>query len=186
MVGLVPTTVPVNGDNAPDVLTANRRWCRIGDSICKPNGRREWQRPGNSRWPRLGRQWHRRKCSVGINCVRSDCRSIDAACGASFGNESRCTPQKVNPTLGCNFFEPVFIAQPAKNILRSCSAIDGPLMPMDTWARSRPAVGIRNAWSQARVGSSLIVGNQLLQDLAKMHLAHRDHVIQAFTADRFH
>ena len=79
------------------------------------------------------------------------------------------------------------MVQPAENISRFYPAIARQLMAMDTWARPRPAVGIRYAWSQARMGSSLIVvGNPLPQDRPKMLLAQRDHVIQAFTADRSH
>ena len=98
-----------------------------------------------------------------------------------------CAPQKVDPTSRCNFFEPVFMVQPAENILRSYPAIGWQLMAMDAWARPRPAVGIRNAWSQARMGSSpIVVGNPLPQDRPKMLFAQRNHVIQAFTADRSH
>jgi hypothetical protein len=98
-----------------------------------------------------------------------------------------CDPQKVDPTSRCNFFEPVFMVQPAENILRSYSGIDWQLMPMDAWTRPWPAVGIRNAWSQACVGSSLIVvSNPLPQYGPKMLLAQRDDEIQAFTADGSH
>jgi hypothetical protein len=63
------------------------------------------------------------------------------------------------------------MVQPAENISRSYPAIGWQLMPMDARARPRPAVGIRNAWPQARVGSSLIVmGNPLPQDRPKMLL----------------
>jgi hypothetical protein len=79
------------------------------------------------------------------------------------------------------------MVQPAENISRSYPAIAWQLMTMDTWARPRPAVGIRNAWSQARMGSPLIVvGNPLPQDRPKMLLTQRDHLIQAFTADGSH
>jgi hypothetical protein len=79
------------------------------------------------------------------------------------------------------------MVQPTKNISRSYPAIVRQLMAMDAWTRPRPALGIRNAWSQARMGSSLIVvANPLPQDRPKMLLAQRDHVIQAFTADRSH
>jgi hypothetical protein len=44
------------------------------------------------------------------------------------------------------------MVQPAENISRSYPAIAWQLMAMDAWARLRPAVGIRNAWSQARMG----------------------------------
>src|SRR5258705_6371978 len=98
-----------------------------------------------------------------------------------------CAPQKVDATSRSNFFEPIFMVQPAENISRSYPAIGWQLMPMDAWARPRAAVGIRNAWPQARMGSSLIVvGNPLPHDRSKMLLAQRDHVIQAFPADRFH
>ena len=69
----------------------------------------------------------------------------------------RCAPQKVDATSRSNFFEPIFMVQPAENTLRSYPAIGWQLMPMDAWARPRAAVGIRNAWPQARMGSSLIV-----------------------------
>ena len=96
-------------------------------------------------------------------------------------------PQKVDATSRSNFFQPIFMVQPAENISRSYPAIAWQLMAMDTWARPRPAVGIRNAWSQARVRSSLIVvGNPLPQDRPKMLLAQRDQVVQSFTADRSH
>ncbi len=79
------------------------------------------------------------------------------------------------------------MVQPAENISRSYPAIGWQLMPMDAGARSRAAVGMRNAWPQARVRSSLIVvGNPLPHDRSKMLLAQRDHVIQALTADRSH
>ena len=103
--------------------------------------------------------------------------------------ESRtwCAPQKVDATSRSNFFEPIFMVQPAENISRSDPAIAWQLMAMDAWARPRSAVGIRNAWPQARMGSSLIVvGNPLPQDRPKMLLAQRDHVVQAFPADRSH
>ena len=96
-----------------------------------------------------------------------------------------CAPQKVDATSRCNFFEPIFMVQPAENISRSYPAIAWQLLAMDAWARPRPAAGIRNAWSQARMGSSLIVvGNPLPQDPPQMLLTQRDQVIQAFTADR--
>jgi len=64
------------------------------------------------------------------------------------------------------------MVQPAENISRSYPAIAWQLMAMDTWARPRPAVGIRNAWSQARVRSSpIVVGNPLPQDRPQMLLA---------------
>ena len=79
------------------------------------------------------------------------------------------------------------MVQPAENISRSYPAIGWQLMPMDAWARPRPAVGIRNAWPQARMRSSLIVvGNPLPHDRSKMLLAQLDHVIQAFMANRSH
>jgi hypothetical protein len=79
------------------------------------------------------------------------------------------------------------MVQPAENISRCYPAIAWQLMAMDAWAWLRPTVGIRNAWSQARVRSSLIVvGNPLPQDRPKMLLAQRDHVVQAFPADRSH
>jgi hypothetical protein len=49
------------------------------------------------------------------------------------------------------------MVQPAENVSRCDPAIAWQLMAMDAWARPRSAVGIRNAWSQARMGSSLIV-----------------------------
>ena len=77
------------------------------------------------------------------------------------------------------------MVQPAENISRSYPAIARQLMAMDAW--TRPAVGLRNAGPQARMGSSLIVvGNPLPQDRPKMLLTQRDHIIQAFTADRSH
>jgi hypothetical protein len=94
----------------------------------------------------------------------------DAVCGRQ--SESRCAPQKVDPTSRCSFFEPVFMVQPAENISRCYPAIAWQLMAMDAWAWLRPTVGIRNAWSQARVRSSLIVvGNPLPQDRPRMLLA---------------
>jgi hypothetical protein len=82
-----------------------------------------------------------------------------------------CAPQKVDATSRSNFFEPIFMVQPAENISRSYPAIAWQLMAMDTWARPRPAVGIRNAWSQARVRSSpIVVANPLPQDRPKMLL----------------
>ena len=81
-----------------------------------------------------------------------------------------CAPQKVDATSRCNFFEPAFMVQPAENILRSYPAIGWQLMPMDAWARPRSTARIRNAGSQARMGSSLIVvGNPLPQDRPQMH-----------------
>src|SRR5258707_351647 len=98
-----------------------------------------------------------------------------------------CAPQKVDPTSRCNVFEPVFMVQSAENIFRSYPAIGWQLMPMDAWARPRSTTRIRDSGSQARMWSSLIVvGNPLPQDDPKMLLAQRDHVIQAFTADRSH
>src|SRR5438309_11609685 len=98
-----------------------------------------------------------------------------------------CAPQKVDATSRSNFLDPIFMVQPAENISRSYPAIGWQLMRMDAWARPRPAVGIRNAWPQARMRSSLIVmGNPLPQDRPKMLLAQRAHGIQAFTADRSH
>src|SRR4030095_2116250 len=98
-----------------------------------------------------------------------------------------CAPQKVDATSHSNFFEPIFMVQPAENISRSYPAIAWQLMAMDAPARPRPAARIRNSWSQARMGSSLIaVSNPLPQDRPKMLLAQRDDVIQAFTADRSH
>src|SRR5207302_515694 len=82
---------------------------------------------------------------------------------------------KVHATSRSNFFKPIFMVQPAENISRSYPAIGWQLMRMDAWARPRPAVGIRNAWPQARMRSSLIVmGNPLSQDRPKMLLAQRD------------
>src|SRR5260370_36576809 len=98
-----------------------------------------------------------------------------------------CAAEEGDATTPCNFFEPVFMVQPAENILRSYPAIGWQLMAMDAWARPRSTTRIRDAGSQARMWSSpIVVGNPLPQDLPKMHLAHRDHVIQAFTADRSH
>jgi hypothetical protein len=77
------------------------------------------------------------------------------------------------------------MVEPAENILRSYPAVGWQLMPMDAWARPRSTTRIRNAGSQAGMGSSLIVvGNPLPQDRPQMLLAQRDHVIQAFPADR--
>jgi hypothetical protein len=72
-------------------------------------------------------------------------------------HQRSCAPQKVDATSRCNFFEPIFMVQPAENISRSYPAMVCQLMAMDAWARPRPALGIRNTWSQARMGSSLIV-----------------------------
>jgi hypothetical protein len=46
-----------------------------------------------------------------------------------------CAPQKVDPTSRRNSFEPVFMVQPAENIVRCYPAISWQLMPMDAWAR---------------------------------------------------
>jgi hypothetical protein len=79
------------------------------------------------------------------------------------------------------------MVQPAENIWRCYPAIAWQLMAMDAQAWLRPTVGIRNAWSQARVWSSLIVvGNPLPQDRPKMLLTQRDHLVQACPADRSH
>src|SRR5438067_7592564 len=53
-----------------------------------------------------------------------------------------CAPQKVDPTSRCNFFEPVFMVQPAKNISRSYPAFGRQFMPMDAWARPRSTARI--------------------------------------------
>jgi hypothetical protein len=78
------------------------------------------------------------------------------------------------------------MVEPAENISRSYPAIAWQFMAMDAWARPRPAGGIRNAGSQARMGSSLIVvGNPLPQDRPKMLRAQRDHVIQGIHGASF-
>jgi len=79
---------------------------------------------------------------------------------------SWCSPPRTSRAL---------IRQPAGN---SCRWI---------FARPRPTARIREPGSQARVRSSLIVvGNPLPHDRPQMLLAQRDHVIQAFPADRSH
>jgi hypothetical protein len=79
------------------------------------------------------------------------------------------------------------MVQPAENISRSYPAIGWQLMPVDSRARPRSIARIRDSGSQARMGSSLIVvGNPLPHDRPQMLLAQRDHVIQAFPADRSH
>src|SRR4029077_2493206 len=99
-----------------------------------------------------------------------------AVCSA----ESRATSRS-------NFFEPIFMVQPAENISRSYPAIGWQRMPVDSRARPRSIARIRDSGSQARMGSSLIVvGNPLPHDRPQMLLAQRDHVIQAFPADRSH
>jgi hypothetical protein len=115
---------------------------------------------------------------------KSKCQASSGSLG---GRVVPCAPQKVDPTSRCNFFEPVFMVQPAENILHSYPAIGWQLMPMDAWARPRSTTRIRDSGSQARMWSSLIVvGHPLPQDRPQMRLARRDHVIQAFTADRSH
>jgi serine/threonine protein kinase len=110
----------------------------------------------------------------------------DAQSLSRFQREAEtCAPQKVDATSRSNFFEPIFMVQPAENISRSYPAIGWQLMPMDS--RPRSIARIRDSGSQARMGSSLIVvGNPLPHDRPQMLLAQRDHVIQAFTADRSH
>jgi len=79
------------------------------------------------------------------------------------------------------------MVQPAENTSRSYPAIGWQLMPVDSRARPRSIARIRDSGSQARMGSSLIVvGNPLPHDRPQMLLAQRDHVIQAFPADRSH
>ena len=85
-----------------------------------------------------------------------------------------CAPQKVDATSRSNFFEPIFMVQPAENISRSYPAIGWQLMPVDSRARLRSIARIRDSGSQARMGSSLIVvGNPLPHDRPQMLLAQR-------------
>jgi hypothetical protein len=96
-----------------------------------------------------------------------------------------CAPQKFDPTSRCNFFKPIFMVQPAENTLRSYPPIGRQFMPMDASERRRSITRIRHSGSQARMGAFLIVvNNPLPQDRPKMLLAQRNHIIQAFTADR--
>jgi hypothetical protein len=90
---------------------------------------------------------------------------------ADFTNTT-CAPQKVDATSRSNFFEPIFMVQPAENISRSYPAIGWQLMPVDSRARLRSIARIRDSGSQARMGSPLIVvGNPLPHDRPQMLLA---------------
>jgi hypothetical protein len=68
-----------------------------------------------------------------------------------------CAPQKIDPISSRNFFEPVFMVQPAENILRSYPSIGWQLMPMNVWPWPRSTTRIRDSGSQARMWSSMIV-----------------------------
>jgi len=67
-----------------------------------------------------------------------------------------CAPRKTDPTSRRNFFEPVFMVQPAENILRSYPAIGWQLMPMNAWPWPSTA-RIRDSGAQACMWSSMIV-----------------------------
>ena len=68
-----------------------------------------------------------------------------------------CSPQENHPTSGGNFFQPIFVVQPTKNILGSDPASGRQLMPLSFRSPYWSPTKIGNAWSQAGVWSSLIV-----------------------------
>src|SRR5262249_13380653 len=95
-----------------------------------------------------------------------------------------CTPQKHRLTSGSNFFQPVFMLQPAENILDSDPANDWQLVPLTFRSPYWLPMEIWDAWPQARVWSSLVlVGNPLPQDRPKMFLTQGDQVVQALPTD---
>src|SRR5262249_60067263 len=80
-----------------------------------------------------------------------------------------CTPQKSHAISRGNFFQPIFMVQPAENILDSDPGGCWQLMPLKF--RSREWIPTENAWPQAGVWASVIVvGNPLPQDRSKMPL----------------
>src|SRR5262244_1473441 len=92
-----------------------------------------------------------------------------------------CTPQKRHAISRGNFFQPIFMVQPAENILGPDPGGCWQLMPLKFRSREWFPTKIRNAWPQAGVWASVIVvGNPLPQDRSKVPLTYGDHVIQAF------
>src|SRR5262245_29734224 len=80
-----------------------------------------------------------------------------------------CTPQKSHAISRGNFFQPIFMVQPAENILGPDPGGCWQLMPLKF--RSREWFPTENAWPQAGVWASVIVvGNPLPQDRSKMPL----------------
>jgi hypothetical protein len=83
-------------------------------------------------------------------------------------HRSSCRPQELHLASCSSFFEPVFVAQADENVLCSDPAIRWQFVPTPgSRAWLRPAHGIRDAWPQARMRSSVIVmGHPFSQDLA--------------------
>jgi hypothetical protein len=92
--------------------------------------------------------------------------------------------KNIIPTSRRHFFQPVFMVQPAENILDSDPAGGWQLMPLNCLSLYWLPMEIWNARPQARVWPSLIVvGDPVPQDCSKMLLTQRDHVVQVLTAD---
>src|SRR5215472_16891466 len=92
-----------------------------------------------------------------------------------------CTPQKRHAISRGSFFQPIFMVQPAENILGPDPGGCWQLMPLKFRSREWFPTEIGNAWPQAGVWASVIVvGNPLPQDRSKVPLAYGDHVILAF------
>src|SRR5215471_17338456 len=95
--------------------------------------------------------------------------------------------QKHHPISRCDFFQPIFMVQPAENILDSDSAGGWQLTALNCRSRYWFPTKIWNAWAQAGVWAFLIVvGNPVPQDRSKMLLTEGDHVVQALAADGPH
>ena len=95
-----------------------------------------------------------------------------------------CSPQENHPTSGGNFFQPIFVVQPTKNILGSDPASGRQLMPLSF----RSPVLVSHEDRECLVPSWSVVfpdcsGNPLPQNRPKMLLAQGDHVVQALTPD---
>jgi hypothetical protein len=60
-----------------------------------------------------------------------------------------CTPQKHHPVSRSNFFQPVFMVQPAEDILDSDPASGWQLMPLNSRPTYWFSLEIWNAWPQA-------------------------------------
>src|SRR5215475_15012544 len=100
---------------------------------------------------------------------------------------NRCTPQKHHPISRSRFLQPIFMVQPAENILDSDPGGGWQLIALNCRSPYWFPTKIWNAWPQAGVWASLIVvGNPLPQDRSKMLLIEGDHVVQALAADGPH
>src|SRR5215472_16376381 len=84
-----------------------------------------------------------------------------------------CTPQKRHGISRGSFFQPIFMVQPAENILGPDPGGCWQLMPLKFRSREWFPTEIGNAWPQAGVWSSVIVvGNPLLYSAKKAMESH--------------